>query len=210
MRSLFPQCGIDIPLVQANFFVYGDMVIGIAILDKVADASINSKFFKSWAAIALGSNTTSDIVPASEFDALKTKTASSTVPNPTRVEVVSALIWKSAMEESKSKLSFVRASIWCQIVNMRNIYIGSAFDRRCIGKCSWLFCSKDRRSDEDHDHIQNLVAKLRKAFEEFNVHYAKGIRGMMYFNSLWNLLSASKMRIWTVIVTQVGASFLSC
>ncbi|KAI5332613.1 hypothetical protein L3X38_022742 [Prunus dulcis] len=106
-------------LVQVNLFECGGLTIGVSISHKVADASTLSTFIKSWAAIALGSASTTDHVLLSyrvwcciysllttrffqltptncgiRYRKLCNKAASDTVPNPTRVEVVSALIWK--------------------------------------------------------------------------------------------------------------------
>ncbi|PQQ12573.1 BAHD acyltransferase [Prunus yedoensis var. nudiflora] len=49
-------------LVQVNLFECGGLTIGVSISHKVADASTLSTFIKSWAAIALGSASTTDHV----------------------------------------------------------------------------------------------------------------------------------------------------
>jgi hypothetical protein len=62
------------------------------------------------------------VFEASKIDALKSKAAISTMPNPTRVEVVSALIFKCAIEALwGSNLGSVRSSDWYQRVNMRKL-----------------------------------------------------------------------------------------
>ncbi|CAL2253349.1 unnamed protein product [Prunus armeniaca] len=61
------------------------------------------------------------VFDASKIAAPKSKAASAAVPNPTRVEIVSALIWKCVMEASRSNSDFVRPSVWCEFVNMRKM-----------------------------------------------------------------------------------------
>ncbi|KAK9937561.1 hypothetical protein M0R45_014340 [Rubus argutus] len=199
-------------LVQANFFECGGMAIGVNISHKLGDAFTFSTFINSWAAVAIGSSTTTDhpVLPATEFgvaaslcppldffnspqpvvefakgksvtkrfvfeaskiDALKTKAASSTVPNPTRVEVVSALIWKCATEASRSNSGSVRPSVWCQVVNMRK-RSGQPLTENLLGNFVWYFASITMESEVD---LQSLVAKFRKGIEEFKEKYPNGV-----------------------------------
>ncbi|KAI5332713.1 hypothetical protein L3X38_022842 [Prunus dulcis] len=201
-------------LVQANFFECGGVAIGVSISHKIGDAYTLSKFINSWAAIALDSTTTTDVLPPAQFGAaasllppldflnspqppvefvhencvtrtlvfdasniaaLKSKAASATVPNPTRVEVVSALIWKCVMEASRSNLGFVRPSSWCQFVNMRKVLVQHSADD-LLGNFFGHFVAKTEESEVDHD-VQSLVAKMRKSFEELKVNFANGISG---------------------------------
>ncbi|CAL8150448.1 unnamed protein product [Prunus armeniaca] len=201
-------------LVQANFFECGGVAIGVAISHKAGDAYTLSKFINSWAAIALGSTTTTDVVPPAQFGAaasllppleflnlpqpllefvhencvtrrlvfdaskiaaLKSKAASTTVPNPTRVEVVSALIWKCVMEASRSNLGSARPSAWCQVVNMRKIMV-LPLTVDLLGNFFGYFVARTEESEVDHD-VQSLVAEMRKGFEEFKVIFANGISG---------------------------------
>ncbi|XP_062011944.1 BAHD acyltransferase At5g47980-like [Rosa rugosa] len=111
------------------------------------------------------------VFEASKIDALKSKAASSTVPNPTRVEVVSALIWKCATEASRSNLGSVRPSVWCQVVNMRK-RSGQPLTENSLGNFVWYFASMTMESEID---LQSLVAKFRKGIEEFKEKYPNGV-----------------------------------
>ncbi|PQQ14795.1 BAHD acyltransferase [Prunus yedoensis var. nudiflora] len=185
-------------LVQANFFECGGVAIGVTISHKAGDAHTFSKFINSWAAIALGSTTTTDVVPPAQFGAAASllppleflnspqpplefvhencsKAASTTVPNPTRVEVVSALIWKCVMEASRSNLGSVRPSAWCQVVNMRKI-MDPPMTVDLLGNFFGYFVAKTEESEVNHD-VQSLVAEMRKGFEEFKVNFTNGISG---------------------------------
>ncbi|KAI5332703.1 hypothetical protein L3X38_022832 [Prunus dulcis] len=58
------------------------------------------------------------VFDASKIAALKSKATTATVPKPTCVEVVSALIWKCAFKASRSNLGSIRPSEWFQFANM--------------------------------------------------------------------------------------------
>ncbi|XP_034213614.1 BAHD acyltransferase At5g47980-like [Prunus dulcis] len=209
--------------VQANFFECGGLAIGVNISHKVADASTLSKFINSWAAIALGSASTTDhVVPpaaygvaaslfppldflnapqmpssdstnsgikekcitrrfvfdASKIAALKSKAATTTVPNPTRVEVVSALIWKCAAEASRSNLESVMPSAWCQTVNMRKVLVSVLAGKDLLGNVFGLVAGQREEIVEVDDHdLQSLVTILRKGIEEFKENYRNGVSG---------------------------------
>ncbi|KAB2607715.1 BAHD acyltransferase [Pyrus ussuriensis x Pyrus communis] len=165
----------------ANVFECGGLAIGVSISHKVAHALANSKFIESWAEIARCTASTTDhhvvstsyriwccsyflptirifkktsltlpfidnvigrrlVFDASKIAALKAKAAT-----------VSALIWKSALEASRSNLGFARPSIWRSSVNLRKI-LAQPF-------------------------AENLQGNFVKSVEEFKVKYANEIRG---------------------------------
>ncbi|XP_050370535.1 BAHD acyltransferase At5g47980-like [Argentina anserina] len=111
------------------------------------------------------------VFDASRLTALKSKAASASVPNPTRVEVVSALIWKCAMEASRSNLGSIRPSLWCQAVNMRR-RSGQAFTENILGNFVWYFAAITVESEVD---LQSLVTKFRKSIEDYKVNYPNGL-----------------------------------
>ncbi|CAL2253339.1 unnamed protein product [Prunus armeniaca] len=200
-------------LVQVNLFECGGMTIGVSISHKVADAFTLSTFIKSWAAIALGSASTTDhvllptefgvastlfppqdffnsrqptvefaiencvtkrfVLDAPKIAALKSKATSDTVPNPTRVEAVSALIWKSAMQASRSNLGYIKPSVWSQVVNMRT-RSGLSSTENILGNFVWYFAATTVESELD---FKSLVAKFRKGIEEYKEKYPNGVTG---------------------------------
>ncbi|PQQ14796.1 BAHD acyltransferase [Prunus yedoensis var. nudiflora] len=113
------------------------------------------------------------VFDASKIAALKSKAASAAVPNPTRVEVVSALIWKCVMEASRSNSDFARPSVWCQFVNMRKI-LPQAPGENLLGNLVGNSVAKTEEREVEHD-VKSLVSKLRKGLEEFKVKYGNGI-----------------------------------
>ncbi|XP_016648487.1 PREDICTED: BAHD acyltransferase At5g47980-like [Prunus mume] len=115
---------------------------------------------------------------ASKIAALKSKAATTTVPNPTRVEVVSALIWKCAAEASRSNFGLVRPSAWCQTVNMRKVLVSPLAGKDLLGNVVGLVAAKTADISEADDHdLRSLVTILRKGIEEFKENYRNGVSG---------------------------------
>ncbi|BBN69293.1 HXXXD-type acyl-transferase family protein [Prunus dulcis] len=200
-------------LVQVNLFECGGMTIGVSISHKVADASTLSTFIKSWAAIALGSAGTTDhvllptefdffnsrqptvefaiencvtkrfVLDASKIAALKSKATSDTVPNPTRVEAVSALIWKSAMQASRSNLGYIKPSVWSQVVNMRT-RSGLSLTETCWG----ILCESGNLLLKDHVETYSCSSWCRFPFYEANFGWGKpswvSIQGFKFKNTI--------------------------
>ncbi|KAB2601945.1 BAHD acyltransferase [Pyrus ussuriensis x Pyrus communis] len=99
------------------------------------------------------------VFDAAKIAALKSKAASITLPNPTRVEVVSALIWKCATEASRSNLGFVKPSVLLQVLNMRK-RSGQAMTENILGNFLW------------------------KGIEEYKEKYSNGLSSEVIFQSL--------------------------
>ncbi|XP_008350041.2 BAHD acyltransferase At5g47980-like [Malus domestica] len=112
------------------------------------------------------------VFDASNIAALKTKAASATVPKPTRVEAVSALIWKCAMEASRWNLGSIRPSVLCQAVNIRKGLSGQA--ENLMGNLVWCFTAMNLESELDY---KNLVVKLRKGIEVYKEEHPNGVSG---------------------------------
>ncbi|XP_020416938.1 BAHD acyltransferase At5g47980-like [Prunus persica] len=129
------------------------------------------------------------VFDASKIATLKLKAASAMVPNPTRVEVVSALIWKCAMEASRSNSGVIRPSFWCQFVNMRKILPQSPAEN-LLGNLVGYSVAKTEESEVEHD-LGSLVFILRRGFEELKVKYGNGISSedvFQQFNELGKLI----------------------
>ncbi|XP_050370365.1 stemmadenine O-acetyltransferase-like [Argentina anserina] len=108
---------------------------------------------------------------SSKIESLKTKAASAAVQNPTRVEVVSALIWKCAMKASTSNSDSARpsSSAWLQTVNMRKILAQPSVEN-LMGNLLGFFPAISRKEEGEVD-FQGLVAAMRKGFEELKVKF---------------------------------------
>ncbi|XP_008241213.1 PREDICTED: BAHD acyltransferase At5g47980-like [Prunus mume] len=114
------------------------------------------------------------VFDASKIAALKSKAASAAVPNPTRVEVVSALIWKCALQASRSNLGFTKPSAWVQVVNLRK-RSGLAMAENILGNFVSYFTAMTMESDAVE--LESLVHKLRKGIDEYKEKYANGVSG---------------------------------
>uniref|UniRef100_A0A516IJI8 BAHD acyltransferase n=1 Tax=Turnera subulata TaxID=218843 RepID=A0A516IJI8_9ROSI len=97
------------------------------------------------------------------------------VPEPTRVEAVSALIWKCAISASRSSLGLERKSLWSLSVNMRK-RLTPQLPENSAGNCVGSILS---RVEEDADGVElgDLVGLIRKGNQEFGENYAKKIQG---------------------------------
>ncbi|XP_048446955.1 acyltransferase Pun1-like [Pyrus x bretschneideri] len=137
------------------------------------------------------------VFDASKIAALKVKAASATVPSPTRVEAVSVLIWKCAMEASRSNLGFVRSSTWRHAVNMRKI-LAQPFAENLLGNFSFYAISKVEENEAND--LQILVAKLRKSVEELKVKHTNEIRAedvVQFFKEYGELIEKDDMDNYT-------------
>ncbi|CAN6572728.1 unnamed protein product [Malus baccata var. baccata] len=131
------------------------------------------------------------VFEASKVAALKSKAVSTSVPNPTRVESVSALIWKCATTVSRSNLGVVRPSEWSPVANIRKILVQQPLAENLMGNLVGMFSVKTEASEVVDIDIPSLVAKLRKGVEEFKVKYGNGVSGEEacgFFKEFGNLM----------------------
>ncbi|KAM5586491.1 stemmadenine O-acetyltransferase-like [Rosa sericea] len=113
---------------------------------------------------------------SSKIESLKAEAASAAVQNPSRVEVVSALIWKCAMKASTANSDSARppSSAWLQTVNMRKI-LGQPSAENLMGNLLGFFAAISMKGASEGD-LQGLVAAMRKGYEELKVKYgANGV-----------------------------------
>ncbi|KAH7521752.1 hypothetical protein FEM48_Zijuj07G0065800 [Ziziphus jujuba var. spinosa] len=107
-------------LVQATFFECGGMAIGLSVLHNAMDAASLTTSLNSY--IYSGKVKSKEVCvrnfKPTKIAALQCKAASESVKNPTRVEAVCALLWKSAMEASESNKGSLKPSVFCQVINL--------------------------------------------------------------------------------------------
>ncbi|EEF47561.1 3'-N-debenzoyl-2'-deoxytaxol N-benzoyltransferase, putative [Ricinus communis] len=112
------------------------------------------------------------VFTGSKIAALKAKVASTTMRNPTRVETVSGLLWKTAMAATRSKLGYSRPSVWSMPVNMRTRFL-PPLPESYAGNC--LLHINPKIADESE--LKELVGRIRKEIEGFRENYVKKLRG---------------------------------
>ncbi|KAF3457062.1 hypothetical protein FNV43_RR01719 [Rhamnella rubrinervis] len=157
-----PECeeaGIGhLLLVQATFFQCGGMAIGVSISYKVAEAATLLTF--PGPEVGLGSSIG---VPNGFVRNSSNKSASEILKHPTRVETVTALIWKSAMDaymiSSNNATSLRRRPcVFNQVANIRPRTVpplpGNFVGNLAMGISTML-------NNNESTDLQVLVAKLR-------------------------------------------------
>ncbi|XP_017191085.2 stemmadenine O-acetyltransferase-like [Malus domestica] len=122
------------------------------------------------------------VFDASKISALKFKAASATVPNPTRVEVVSAVIWKSLIQASRSKFGFMKPSTWCAMLNLRK-RSGQAVTENIQGNFVW-FAAALTTEEQSEVELESLVGKLRKGIAEYKEKHPNGVSGEEVFQTI--------------------------
>ncbi|XP_008459937.2 BAHD acyltransferase BIA1-like [Cucumis melo] len=100
----------------------------------------------------------------SKITSLKAKAASSTVKNPTRVEAVAGLLWKSAISASRSTSGLSKASVLGQAVNLRKRLEPNLPDNS-VGNAIGFVTPETAVGAELE--LQSMVGLMREAIEEF-------------------------------------------
>ncbi|KAJ6313034.1 hypothetical protein OIU77_014535 [Salix suchowensis] len=104
------------------------------------------------------------VFDASKIAALQAKAASESVTCPTRVEAVTALIWKCAMNASRSNSEHLRYSILSQSVDLRK-RMAPPMPENTIGNLVGYFASC---ATECEIELQSLVGQLRQGAAGFH------------------------------------------
>lgn len=120
------------------------------------------------------------VVDAENIAALKSKAASKTVKNPTRVEAVSALIWRCAIQAALSKSSSPpqKGSVFFQMVNGRTRTV-PPLSQKLVGNLSGFAPAiLSAKEYESQIELPYLTHKLRKGMEQVKEKYSKlGLNG---------------------------------
>ncbi|KAL9409781.1 hypothetical protein AB3S75_048077 [Citrus x aurantiifolia] len=100
---------------------------------------------------------------ASKIAQLKAKVTSASVPKPTRVEAIVALIWKCTITASRSTRGFPRVSLTAHSMNLRRM-VSPPLPDNCVGNFVGDFPAKATQREIE---LQDLVHQLRKGKDEF-------------------------------------------
>ncbi|CAN0918193.1 BAHD acyltransferase At5g47980, partial [Linum grandiflorum] len=155
-------------LVQVTCFACNGLALGVCISQKVADATTLTNFVEAWAGFA---------------SALKGNVMGEKVRYPTRVESVTALIWKCAMNASKSNNEHSILSILAQSASLRN-RLSTPLPENTMGNLVGYFASQAVESDQID--LRSLVCRLRKGMEEFDKKYVRKLQGEDALNAIRN------------------------
>lgn len=114
------------------------------------------------------------VFDASALAILKDQAASSFVRCPTRVEVVSAFLWKCIMAASEDLHGFQRPSILAHLVNLRR-RISSPLSGNSLGNLLWLATAQ--HMTESRPELKDLVGKVRKGIAKIDDKYVEKMMG---------------------------------
>lgn len=113
------------------------------------------------------------VFEAEKIEALRHKAAGEMGKYPTRVEAVSALIWKSAMEAFRScNKNSLPAFVFNQVLNVRARTV-PCLPENIVGNLIRAFPTMWEQSDADD--LQLLVLKLKRSIEQVKAFYAEGL-----------------------------------
>lgn len=115
------------------------------------------------------------VFDASAIATLKARASSSNLQHPTRVEVVSAFIWKSAMAASEKKCGSKRPSLLTHVVNLRKRTAPTLSDYS-LGNIIWIASAKCKAKYKEVG-FHGLVDQVRKGISKINGDFVKKIRG---------------------------------
>ncbi|XP_050211711.1 BAHD acyltransferase BIA1-like [Mercurialis annua] len=108
--------------------------------------------------------------------ALKAKAASAAVPDPTKVEAISGLLWTAAAASMRSKFGFFRASNCSLAVNMRKRFLPPLPDNSA-GQFSWAMTVNMENGESELELLQEAVSRIRKEKDIFGENYLKKFQG---------------------------------
>ncbi|XP_019225712.1 PREDICTED: vinorine synthase-like [Nicotiana attenuata] len=98
---------------------------------------------------------------------LKIKGSSENIPIPSRVEVVTSILWKCLTANSK------KPSFLTHVVNLRK-RVDPPLHAHHIGNFVWLLLASKHESEED---IASMVVSIRKGLFELDNNYVKRLKG---------------------------------
>jgi len=113
---------------------------------------------------------------ASAIATLKSQATSLCVKHPTRLEVVSAFIWKHAMAASRENYGFQKPSLLTHLVNLRR-RMASPLSEHSIGNLLWIAAAQCTNKDHDQVGLQGLVGEIRGAISRIDCDFVQKLQG---------------------------------
>ncbi|KAB1203567.1 Vinorine synthase [Morella rubra] len=125
------------------------------------------------------------VFDASTIASLKAKATSLSVQNPTRVEVVSALLWKCISAALQVKSGSKRPTVITHAVNFRP-RSNPPFPESTMGNLIWVAGALWTGEEADSAY---RVSKLREAVAKINADFVKNLQGDEGFSMLCNIMT---------------------
>ena len=197
--------------IQLNEFSCGGIGIGVCFSHKIADAAAIASFLNAWAATTRGHGNivapqmeASLVFPPIDLELEQTRVVTSNESlvtkrfvfnganlsrlqatlgsfNPTRVEAVTALIWKSALEAAKASSGerdrTIKASMVCHAVNICNRMV-PPLPKHLFGNL-WLYSFSPlvRVDGNGEVELHDLAEIVRKTVRQVDANYLSKIQG---------------------------------
>nr|XP_043618400.1 stemmadenine O-acetyltransferase-like [Erigeron canadensis] len=120
-------------------------------------------------------STTRFVFDTSKLAILKAKAAENGSKDPTRVEVVTALLWKCIMAASEENSGSWKPSLLSHVVNLRKRLV-SSLSEHSIGNLIWL-ASAECKTKAQTGLLQDLVEKVRGSVSKINSEFVKKLQG---------------------------------
>ncbi|KAI9077240.1 hypothetical protein K1719_040811 [Acacia pycnantha] len=180
--------------VQVTEFGCGGIAIGVCVSHKVCDATAVASFLKAWSQKAIGeaSEAASSLAPHMEASLLFPPMGIEVDINdmigcgfkPTKVEAVTTLIWKSAMEAARTaEKTHKSSSFMIHAVNIRG-RMQPPLPENSLGNIFLSSFSPLLEVDKETKvELQDLAEVVRKTIQVFNGDYLKKKVPCYYFSS---------------------------
>ncbi|XP_041017767.1 stemmadenine O-acetyltransferase-like [Juglans microcarpa x Juglans regia] len=115
------------------------------------------------------------VFPDSATATLKAQATSSYVKQPSRLEVVSAFIWKHAMAASRQNNGSQKPSLMTHLVNLRR-RMTPPLSEHTMGNLLWIAAAA-RCMDTDEASLEGLVGELRGAISSIDGDFVQKMQG---------------------------------
>ncbi|KAK3023920.1 hypothetical protein RJ639_043463 [Escallonia herrerae] len=124
------------------------------------------------------------VFDATAIATLRAKAATGTVPDPTRIEALTAFIWKHFIAASKAINGHATSSMATHAVNLRR-RMEPPLPNHCMGSLVWLATAMQDLSETEVE-LAELVETLRETLSNFDsesVNALKGDQGLALISS---------------------------
>ncbi|KAB1203568.1 Vinorine synthase [Morella rubra] len=143
---------------------------------------------------------------ASAIASLQANASSSSVRNPTRVEVVSALLWKCITAALQAKSGIKRPTFITHAVNLRPRSI-PAFTNCTMGNLVWTV---DASCEGEETDLPCMVNKIKEAIKKINADFVKNLQGDEGFSKLCQLVKTMGGALSSAASTSSGMDYACC
>ncbi|KAI3706131.1 hypothetical protein L1987_76389 [Smallanthus sonchifolius] len=121
------------------------------------------------------SRTTRFVFEPTKLAILKAKACENGLKDPTRVEVVSGLLWKCVMAAFEEKTDSWKPSLLSHVVNLRKRLVSTNLSENSIGNL--IFIASAKCDMESQTALHDLVGKVRDGVSNISGEFVKKLQG---------------------------------